>query len=154
MVSGERKTVATRDQYISEIRYSSNGKSISYDTIVNNTRSRFQVGIDGTGEVAVPLLPFSSRKYTLSPDGTQMAFVEERDGKTDLYVVTKDETNEKRLTRVGVVNPSFSPTWDSTSKYLTFAVRREAEVALYVVGVNGGEPRKITDYYEATTTSL
>lgn len=151
LLSGERKSLAKREQGMSEIRFSSDGKAVSYEVVVDGVRRRYQVTLADGKESEVPVLAVTKRSYVASPKGDLLAFIEERDGKKDLFIVDKDEKNEKRLTNVGVVNELEAPVWAQGSAYLTFAVRREGENALYLVSVLGGEPKKITDFYSEPT---
>jgi Tol biopolymer transport system component len=146
--TGERKTLSKHDQYLSEIRVASSGKSASFETVVDNARRRFEVSLTGDpAEHEVPVVLSTKRRYFFSPQHTQQAFIEERDGKKDVFVVDASEQNEKRLTTLGVVNDAFDPLWSDDGRYLTFAVKREGENGLYIVSLDGGDPKKITDFY-------
>ena len=47
-----------------------------------------------------------------SPDGTQIAFMSNRDGNPEIYVMNRDGSNVRRLTNhpAGDVTPTWSPT--------------------------------------------
>lgn len=147
MVTGERKTLAKREQGISSIAFGSDSKTVSYEVVIDGNRHRFEVSMGDGTEKEVAVTNPSTRVYYPSPDGNSKAFMEERDGKKDVFVVDKNGNNEKRLTSLGVVVDQHALVWDDGSDYLTFAVHREGEDALYVVSLNGGDPKKIADYY-------
>jgi hypothetical protein len=68
-------------------------------------------------------------------------------GKCSNKWLKKDaKENEKRVTTLGVLSPAAPVTWDATGRYLSFAVVKDGETALYIVSVGGGEVRKIVDF--------
>ncbi|HEX3082575.1 MAG TPA: hypothetical protein VHQ86_04955 [Candidatus Saccharimonadia bacterium] len=88
----------------------------------------------------------SSRTYNDSPNDKKSSFIEERDGKTELYLTDSDGSNEKKLTSVGNVNQYVSWMGDD---YIVFSVSKSDENALYVVAVSTGKVSKVTDFYRA-----
>lgn len=80
-----------------------------------------------------------------SPDGKKYAYASNRDGKTDIYISNIDGENEQRLTTIGTVEGS--PDWDLTSQYVLFNSAKTGETAKYIVGIAGGDAKKITDIY-------
>lgn len=149
LVNAERKTYSTREQYMNDLRFSADGKALSYEVVVDEVKRRFEVLLAAISpqDREIPTVDNQKRKYVSSPNGSFQAFIEERDGKRDLFLVDKEEKNEKRLTSLGVVTDQGNIQWDSSSTYLTFAVVREAEHALYIVSTAGGIPKKIADFY-------
>lgn len=73
-------------------------------------------------------------------DGTRIAFASKREGPFRIFVMNADGTGTRRITRSKKddVKPSFSP--DDTR--LVFS--RGAPGDLYVVGLDGGEPERVT----------
>lgn len=145
--SGERKNLAKRDQYLTDLRFGSDSKSVSYEVIIEGSKHRFEVNLENNSEIEISVLANSRRVYVMAPDGKSKVFIEERDGKKDLFLVDKDNNNEKRLTTLGFLTESVEPHWDESSRYISFAVKREGENAIYLVAVSGGEPKKVTDFY-------
>lgn len=148
LASAERKELVKRAQYLSDLRFGTDSKSLSYEVVIDSVRRRFAITFAaGAAEAEVSLDSVSKRSYVLSPDSTLMAFTEERDGKKDLFVVDAKEKNEQRLTTLGVVDDLVAPTWDQSNDYLIFATKSVAQSAYYIVAVAGGDPKKIVDYY-------
>ena len=147
LLSGQRTTLASRTQALSEVRFSADGTAVSYQVQVSGATHRYSDVIASTTESEVALLAANNRKYVISPDGTHMAFVDVRDGQSDLYMVDRSEANEVRLTTLGFADSQVAPHWDNSSQYLTFGVLRQGENAIYIVSVAGGDPKKIADYY-------
>jgi hypothetical protein len=88
------------------------------------------------------------RGYIESPGGKFTTFIEERDGKTELYVTDSNGDNERKLTGLGSVNQFVQWIGDS---YIVFSSTKSDENALYVVSVNGGTPQKIADFYRGNS---
>jgi Tol biopolymer transport system component len=81
-----------------------------------------------------------SRTYVDSPGDKYSVSVDTRDGQTDLYLTNIDGSGEKNLTGTGKVNQFVQ--WYSDS-YIVFSSSNQ----LFVVGVDGGDPQKITNFY-------
>jgi Tol biopolymer transport system component len=109
-------------------------------------RRRYEVVFANGQKKEITPLGDISRRYVVSPDGSRKAFVEVRDGKTDIFTIAANGGDEKRVTTIGVVSTVPPITWDSTGSYLTFAIVRQGESAMYIVSARGGEIRKIVDF--------
>ncbi|MEI6478215.1 MAG: carboxypeptidase regulatory-like domain-containing protein [bacterium] len=148
IATGERKTLAKRAEAMSTLVFTADGKSIAYDSTVSGVAHRYQDVIATGAETEITLQPSSRRHYVLSPDGKTRAFVDLRDGKTNLYTVDSSNQNETQLTSLGVVSNQWVPVWDASGRYLVFAVHRDGEDGLYIVTTAAGTtPKKIADYY-------
>ena len=82
-----------------------------------------------------------------SPDGTQVAFVSERNGNADIYLMDADGSNERRLTDDPGADtfPWLGPTpWSPDGSRLVFHSDRSGAVQLYVIGRSGGSALEIT----------
>jgi hypothetical protein len=86
--------------------------------------------------------------YAESPNEQSVIFIDERDGKKDLYITLTDGKNERKLTNLGTVNQFVQ--WYS-NKYVVFSVSSPTESALYAASVDGGTPVKIGDIYRANS---
>jgi len=140
--------------YVSNLSYAADGKSITYDTTSNSSHIRYKLELgNNTTPQAIDATRADTKVYVTSPDKALKAFVDTRDGKTDVYVARVNGTNEQRLTTLGVATATTAPAWDTTGTYVTFGVKREGEQALYVVSLKGGEPKKVVDYYDNSADS-
>jgi TolB protein len=71
----------------------------------------------------------------VSPDGSHIAFVSDRGGVTDLFVISSDGTGEAQLTQT----PEYeSPAgWTKDSKHLLFSVLKNDVSTLYALRIDG-----------------
>ena len=89
-----------------------------------------------------------------SPDGEQVVFRSDRDG-GGLFIMGRTGEGVRRLTKTG-----FNPSWSRDGKSIAYTTFRlelrpqntEGVSELFVVGANGGEPRRVTDFDAALPT--
>ncbi len=77
----------------------------------------------------------------VSPDGSRIAFLSDRDGATDLYVVSADGGSDVRLTRTP--EQESQPQWAPDGKEIWFSVFADGASRLYAIGAGGGSPRLV-----------
>ena len=78
-----------------------------------------------------------------SPDGMRIAFMTNRDGNMEIYVVNRDGSNLRRVTR-HPGNDS-TPTWSPAGNQIAFTSDRSGSPQIYIVDADGMEqPRRIT----------
>lgn len=78
-----------------------------------------------------------------SPDGTRIAFVSDRTGNGDIYIVDIDGGNLQQVT--SNPGPDAFPAWSPDGTELLFTSNRNKVVDLYAVHLESGEERQITD---------
>lgn len=72
---------------------------------------------------------------SVSPDGSRLAFLSNRDGPTDLYVISTDGTGEAGLTRTP--EEESPPDWTADGGEIRFAVFADAASRLYAIRPDG-----------------
>lgn len=77
----------------------------------------------------------------VSPDGSRIAFLSDRDGATDLYVISADGTGERRLTRTPETESQ--PAWSPTGKEIWFTVFSNDASRIYSVFPDGTNQKQI-----------
>lgn len=83
-----------------------------------------------------------TRIYVNSPDGKRSMWIDQRDGKGTLIEFTVESAEDKTLkAQSGLTYPVV---WANDSTVI-YRINTEQESADYVVSVNGGEAKKITD---------
>lgn len=86
----------------------------------------------------------------ISPDAEQVVEAVERDGVTNLYLVTRQGAEIRRLTDTNAINvsPAFSP----DGQTVAFTSDRSGTPQVYVMPVDGGAARRITFAGDYNTT--
>lgn len=77
----------------------------------------------------------------VSPDGKQIAFMSDRDGNHEIYVMNIDGSNQKRLTNNDVND--WYPSWSPDGSKLIFSSLRDREKSIYMMNKDGSSIRKI-----------
>ncbi|HUD11790.1 MAG TPA: carboxypeptidase regulatory-like domain-containing protein [Candidatus Saccharimonadia bacterium] len=86
----------------------------------------------------------NDRGYALSPDAQHAAFIETRDGNSQLYITDGSGNNEQAVTTSGDVN-QFVQWYDN--RYVAFTTNKDSS-AIDIVAVTGGAERKVTDFFQ------
>ena len=78
-----------------------------------------------------------------SPDGARMAFMSNRDGNPEIYVMNVDGTAVRRITNHPAGDSS--PTWSPTGSQIAFTSDRSGTPQIYIVGADGLNLRRLTN---------
>lgn len=98
-----------------------------------------------TGWTLAQEVPLWMRHCAISPDGTTIAFTY----KGDIYTVPLNGGRATQLT----TNPAYdtAPIWSPDSKHIAFASDRLGSLDVYIVGREGGTPRRLTTHSGSET---
>jgi Tol biopolymer transport system component/serine/threonine protein kinase/tetratricopeptide (TPR) repeat protein len=77
-----------------------------------------------------------------SPDGSQVAFASNRDGKLDIYLMDADGNNPRRLTHNSV--DDFAPVWSPDGKRIAFTSKRDGNDEIYVMNADGSNQTNVS----------
>ena len=88
----------------------------------------------------------------LSPGGDRVAFVSNRDGNDEIYVLELSSGAIARLTDSPTFD--FDPAWSPDGSRLAFSSDRSGETEIYVMNADGSEPRRLTSSRARTRTCL
>ena len=77
-----------------------------------------------------------------APDGRKLAFVSERDGDAEIYVMKADGSAQENLTRQPA-NDSH-PSWSPNGRKIAFVSRRDGNAEIYVMNADGSGQRNVT----------
>ena len=80
--------------------------------------------------------------FSWSPDGRRIAFVSDRDGNDEVYVINVDGSGLRNLTR----NPARDghPAWSSDGRTIGFVSNRGGNRDIYVMNADGSGQRNLT----------
>ena len=80
---------------------------------------------------------------TWSPDGSRIAFISERDGNLEIYVVNADGSGLTNLTN----NPAtdFVPRWSPNGSRIAFVSHRDGNSEIYVMNADGSGLTRLTN---------
>ena len=92
----------------------------------------------GTFLAQAQVTPRWLRNCAISPDGTTIAFTY----KGDIYTVDSNGGEARQLTSQSSYDSN--PVWSPCSKKLAFSSNREGSVDIYIVGKDGGTPKRLT----------
>ena len=73
----------------------------------------------------------------------RIAFVSDRVGNSEIYVMDTDGNNQRRLTNHWASD--FSPAWSPDGKHIAFTSKRDANRAIYVMDADVGHLRRLTE---------
>ena len=93
----------------------------------------------------------TSRDYQLawSPDGKRIAYVSERDGNPEIYVVDVDGTEEEGTQEVRLTFnefPDLLPAWSPDGKRIAFVSFPSEGGEIYVMDTDGQNQVRLTNY--------
>ena len=97
---------------------------------------------DGSGAKALVAEVGADTGAVWSPDGSQLAFVSDRDGDSDLYVIAADGTGTRQLTNDP--GSDWLPTWSPDGSRVAFTSDRGGGHDIWVAGFYGGGLRQLT----------
>ncbi|MBK9008430.1 MAG: PD40 domain-containing protein [Anaerolineae bacterium] len=75
-----------------------------------------------------------------SPDGSRLAFVSDREGNEEIYLISPDGSNLVNLTNNA--GSDFNPVWSPSGRYIAFLSTRDGLFSLYVMNADGSNQTK------------
>src|SRR2546422_7198617 len=90
---------------------------------------------DGSGQTKLTSNFSADYMSVWSPDDQRIAFVSERDGSPQIYVMNGDGSNPTRLTQGGAVD--VLPTWSPDGRRIAFQTNREGNNEIYEMNADG-----------------
>lgn len=86
---------------------------------------------------------FCDRSPVWSSDGDRIAFVSDRDGDWEIYVMNADGRDGRRLTRSPGADRA--PAWSPDGRHIAFESDRGGDFDIYVIGSDGSDERVLVD---------
>lgn len=124
---------------------SPDGRWLAYaahaDRSVYTGRSRYQIyvaRVDGAGAARLMTSDGSDFFPVWSPDGTQIAFMSDRSGRTEIYVAAANGSNVRPLTAGHPGGPRGNPTWSPDGTLVAFDTALDGKSEIATVSVRDG----------------
>ncbi len=119
---------------------------LRYSAFDTNKYYEYDLVSGAKQEISVPTLP--STTGLLSYDKKYLAYVSNRDGKSNLFISDPNGRNEQKLTSLDSVTGNLL--WSKDSSFIMFNYQTLGESGRYLVSINGKTPpKKITDISSA-----
>lgn len=133
---------------------SPNGATVAYMKAIpglNGTHEIWLMNTDGSNQrLLVGGLTVGSLAW--SPDGSKVAYVSDRTGNKDIFVINVDGTSDTQLTTNA--GNDFSVLWPSSGNSLIFASDRDGNNEVYTMNLNGtNQTRKTSNSTSDIPTS-
>jgi Tol biopolymer transport system component len=134
--------------YFNNYYWSPDGKTFLFTPIKDaggedERREIYAMNFDGSD--IRPLVIGASDRPAWSPDGTQIAFQNRREGNWDIYVMNPDGANQRRLSDSPVYDQN--PLWSPDGRYIAFESGRVGAKEIYVMDADGTNERRLTENY-------
>jgi len=95
----------------------------------------------------LPSPTFQANATSVPVSGDQLAFVSERDGNKEIYVMNMDGTNLRRLTSNSATDES--PSWSPDGTHIVFHSDRSGNRQIYVMNNDGSNVVRLTKDYKS-----
>jgi subtilisin-like proprotein convertase family protein len=108
----------------------------------------FTMNPDGSGQTNITNLPTAiDTSPAWSPDGSRIAFVSDRDGNNDIYVMNANGSGVVRLTSTSAYEstPSWSPDGTKIAYHRSDSII-QPQYEIYVMNANGSSQTRLTNY--------
>jgi dipeptidyl aminopeptidase/acylaminoacyl peptidase len=132
-------------------RYSPDGKKLAYSLDVDGSEHFHIIVRDLVAGSQKDLTPFQAGSlqpnFTWSPDGSQIAFISDRSGQFDVYLMDID--SQRRVPRLVFHGdyPAWKVSWSPDSKWLAVVVEASGiDFGIYVLPTTGGEAVRIREH--------
>lgn len=86
--------------------------------------------------------PLTDTSPSWSPDGREIAFISDRNGPSDIYLMNPDGTNLRPITQDRSIEAS--PSWSSDSRHLIFVSNRSGSRNIYMIARDGSAITQLT----------
>ena len=88
--------------------------------------------------------PSIETEPAVSPDGKQLAYISDRTGKPQIYLMDLGSKKVSRLTQQGAYNTS--PAWSPDGSFIAFSARRSGGTAIFRINVATGAESQVTPF--------
>jgi Tol biopolymer transport system component len=163
---GEMKRLRQVKGYLWSPTWSPDGRKLAFVHDTNGRGQIYALDPDHAGSnwtykhssATAPTLPDGSRWVNLSdndycdrnpvwsPDGTRIAFLSDRDGNWNIYLMAADGGNQHRLT--GGPGRDSQPVWSPDGRQVAFCRDVGGDIDLFVINVDGTSTRVVVQHLD------
>lgn len=145
-INGNNKIkIYDQDKSANPINFSEDGKILNY-SIYDNSYKEFAYNLNTQETQEIQSASQRTIQVIKSPDKKLIAFVDFRDGKSNVYVASPDYKNEKKLTDLDAATGPVE--WSQNGQYILFNIQKQGESARYIIAATGKvKAKKIVDIY-------
>ena len=104
-------------------------------------------GADGSGVRRLTNNSADDWHPAWSPDGARIAFVSDRDGNDEIYVMNADGSGVRRLTNNSANDRYWYPAWSPDGARIAFTSSRDGNEDIYVMNADGSGVRRLTNNF-------
>jgi len=128
----------------------SGGGVIAFDLYHGDTREIYVMNADETGVRRLTFEAADDYDPAWSVDGTRLAFVSDRTGSPNIYVLNVEQAlqDPKQAEILQLTDNAFEnlkPAWSPDGTHLLFESNRDGNWEIYLVGAEGGEQTRVTN---------
>jgi Tol biopolymer transport system component len=126
----------TQITFVSEQNYSADIFLIDLSKALDNTAN-------SSTEINLTNNPAYDQTPVWSPDGHQLAFVSDRNGDLEIYLMNTDGSGLIRLTN----SPGYDadPAWSPDGSQIVFVSQRDEHFEIYMMNANGSHQQRLTN---------
>lgn len=139
--SGQRQLTSAGDNQ--DASFAPDGKSIIFSSNRAGTYEIYEMDLSGN---ATQMTHLGSRLGlpAISPDNQWIAFTNRINGNDQIWLMDRDATNARVLFESDG-EAAVAPTWSPDGRELLFAVGKDLARQLFIMSLEGGEPRLLSD---------
>ena len=143
-VDGKNPVALTNFEIASEYSWSPDGKWIAVSHTKDGNYEIYKIKTDGSQLIRLTNNPYTDRYPRWNLQGDKIAFVTNRSGHDDIFVINADGTGEKKLSEPSHIGDDDSPSWSFDGKKLAFVAKRGTDYHIKTVEVASGKIDQIT----------
>jgi len=117
------------------------GKIVFHSEFKGKESEISKTDIDGNNIVQLTDNDADEWHPEVSPDGKKIAFMSDRDGNFEIYVMNMDGSNQKRLTNNDV--DDWYPSWSPDGSQLMYSSKTDGIRDIYIMNTDGSSSKKI-----------